>query len=121
MKFVAATLLSLAAIVFGGCRHGSVAASPPPAGIAPLSPSPHLIVGRVLAVDREKQFAIVDVQSDAPPAALRAGAELIARGYENLVPTARLRASAHLRGRTLGTTILSGQPSPGDEVVWLAP
>jgi len=35
--------------------------------------------------------------------------------------TARLRASRYLRGRTLGTKILTGQPAPGDEVVWLAP
>jgi hypothetical protein len=35
--------------------------------------------------------------------------------------TGRVRASRYVRGRTLGTTLVAGQPSLGDEVVWLAP
>lgn len=53
-------------------------------------------------------------------AATGEGTELVARTLD-LHETARLRASAYLRGRTLGTTITSGQPSTADEVVWLAP
>jgi hypothetical protein len=62
----------------------------------------------------------VDLAADAPVNAVGAGAELMTRTAD-LRETARLLASRQLRGRTLGTKILSGQPSPGDEVVWLAP
>lgn len=86
-----------------------------------LSPSPRLIVGRILAVDRARRIATIDLQGEAPAAALENGAELVARDYTSLVQTAMLRASRFVRGRTLGTTIVSGQPSVGDEVVWLAP
>ena len=135
MHFTARLLLPLAVILASGalscaCRTPAGSPSPEPAGAAPrtgepaiasLAPSPRLIVGRVLSVDREQHFAIVDLQSDAPAGALAAGAELRARDYQSLGPTAVLRASRFVRGRTLGATIVSGQPSPGDEVVWLAP
>lgn len=102
----------------------SAASAPPaaaPATTGPLSPSPRLIVGRVLSVDREQRLATIDLQSDAPAAALEPGTELIARDYNSLAQTALLRASRYVRGRTLGAMIESGQPSVGDEVVWLAP
>jgi hypothetical protein len=77
-------------------------------------------VGRVIAVEVPPGFAFVQLANDAPPAALADGTELITRTLD-LGETARLRASRHLKGRTLGTKIVAGQPSPGDEVVWLAP
>jgi hypothetical protein len=52
--------------------------------------------------------------------ALANGTELIVR-TPALQITARLRTSRYVRGRTLGTKIVEGQPSPGDEVVWVAP
>jgi hypothetical protein len=130
----AATLsLGLAAILLcGGCRHirftrGPVAGKAPPTTVATLppvartlAPSPRLIVGRVLAVDPPRGFAVVELVSDAPPSSLAEGAELTTRTAE-LRETAHVRASRHLRGRTLGTTVISGQPTPGDEVVWEAP
>lgn len=129
----AATLsLGLAAVLFfGGCRHlrftrgpAATPALPTVATLPPatrtLAPSPRLIVGRVLAVDPPRGFAVVELASDAPPAALADGAELTTRTAE-LRETAQVRASRHLRGRTLGTTVISGQPTPGDEVVWEAP
>lgn len=85
-----------------------------------MAPSPRLIVGRVLAIDPQRQFAIVDVGSDAPAAALVDGVELTSRTLD-LRETAQLRVSRYVRGHTLGTMVISGQPSPGDEVVWLAP
>ncbi len=109
---VAAALLSAA-----GCRHVS---SPPSLAPEALVPSPRLIVGRITGIDPAQSFAFVELATDAPPAALAAGTELIARTSE-LRETGRLRASAHVRGRTLGTRIVAGQPSSGDEVVWLAP
>ena len=78
------------------------------------------MVGRVLAVDPPRAFAFVDLGSDPPPAALVEGAELGTRTVD-LRETAQLRTSRYVRGRTLGTTVISGQPSPGDEVVWQAP
>jgi hypothetical protein len=79
-----------------------------------------LIVGRVVAIDREKGFAFIAVANDAPRAALAAGTELIVRTLE-LRDSGRVQVSRYLRGQTLGTKIVAGQPSPGDEVVWLAP
>ena len=117
-------LLSLATLALaGGCQWFSPAkpelkAPPPPA--PSLAPSPRLIVGRVIAIDTEQRFAFVELAPDAPNPALAEGTEFIARTLELRV-TGRLRASRYLRGRTLGTTILDGQPTPGDEVVWLAP
>ena len=52
-------------------------------------------------------------------ARLRAGltqAELAERAG-----TARSQVSRYERGHVVGTKIVGGQPSPGDEVVWLAP
>jgi hypothetical protein len=117
-------LLSLAVLSFdGGCQWFSpgkpatkVAAAPE----TPLAPSPRLIVGRIIAVDPAQRFAFVELAPDAPATALAENTEFLARTLE-LRPTGRLRASRYLRGRTLGTTVLDGQPAPGDEVVWLAP
>ncbi len=85
-----------------------------------LVPSPRLIVGRVIAVDAPRGFVIVELAADAPVAATTEGAELIARTLD-LRETARLRATRQLRGRMLGTRLVAGQSSPGEEVVWLAP
>ena len=92
---------------------------PPPPPLPPdaLRTSPHRLVGRVLAIDRERGFAIIDLFSDAPASALQAGAELLTR-TDDLRETGQLRASRYLRTRTLGTDIVSGQPSPGNEVVF---
>lgn len=117
--------------VLAGCSATALSPSPPAApavttppipsaAAAPLVLSPNRIIGRVLAVDAERGFAFVDIVSDAPPGALAAGADLTARTLD-LRETGRLRASSYVRGKTLGTRILSGQPSPGDEVVWQAP
>ncbi|MEO7347031.1 MAG: hypothetical protein ABIZ49_08405 [Opitutaceae bacterium] len=114
------------AVLFAGlsaCSSASKPAktiAPSPLSSTSLAPSPHLIVGRVLAVDVALGSAIIDLASDAPPAALVEAVELLTRTLD-LRSTGRLRTSRYLRGRTLGTTILSGEPSPGDEVVWLAP
>ncbi|MEO6245049.1 MAG: hypothetical protein ABIQ12_06405 [Opitutaceae bacterium] len=115
-----ALLLLASALFLTGCA--TQGPNPKPAVLADgaLLPSPRLIVGRVIAVDPANGFAFLEVSGDAPADALAAGAELITRTLE-LRETARLRASRYLRGRTLGTGIISGQPTPGDEVVWLAP
>lgn len=124
-NFTASSLVALAVFFLAACRHlGPPASKQTPAASdatsAPLSPSPRLIVGRVLSVEAANGFAIVDLLAEAPQAALAEGTELMARTLD-LRETARLRASRHVRGRTLGARIVSGQPAPGDEVVWLAP
>ena len=117
-------------LVAGGCRlfapltparpaAGSTA-TPEPLPAGALLPSHNLRVGRVLAVDPSRGIAIVDLALDAPATALLDGAPLLAR-TNDLKETARLSASRYLQGRTLGTKIVSGQPSPGDEVVFPAP
>ena len=99
-------------------RQPATLTEPLPAGA--LLPSQNLLVGRVLAVDFARGFAFVDLASTAPAAALADGAELVAR-TDDLRETARLRASRYVRGRTLGAKIVSGQPAPGNEVVWPTP
>jgi hypothetical protein len=124
MHVTAFAFTSLAVIFFAGCQHrSSFKSKDTPPVVAPdetVSPSPRLIVGRVIAVDSERGFAFVDLNRDAPAAALVADAELSTRTPE-LQETALLLVSRHRRGRTLGATITSGKPSSGDEVVWLAP
>ena len=94
--------------------------SPPVLTEGALVPSPRLIVGRIVAIDAAHSFAFIELASDAPSAATTDGVELIARTLE-LRETGRLQASRYVRGRTLGARIVAGQPTPGDEVVWLAP
>lgn len=128
MNAAARVFATLAAIsLLGGCVHSrKPAASRPPAGpeasfvTGAPAPSPRLIIGRVIAVDPERAYAFVELASDAPRVATTAETELIVRTL-NLRESGRVRASRTLRGRTLGTRILSGKPAPGDEVVWLAP
>jgi hypothetical protein len=124
---VSSRLLLIFPAVLGftaGC--GNFFTKPAPAASAPvlaagaLVPSPRLIVGRIVAVDSAQRFAFVELATDAPSAALIAGTELAARTLE-LRETGRIQVSPYLRGRTLGAKIVGGQPSPGDEVVWLAP
>jgi hypothetical protein len=119
MKSVACLALLAMTVLFAGCR---TAAPAPGSALAagPLEPSPRLIVGRIVAVDATHGFAFVELASDAPAAGATDGAELTARTLD-LRETAQLRASRQMRGRTLGTRIVRGQPGVGDEVVWLAP
>lgn len=94
---------------------------PPAPAPEPLAPSSRLIVGRIVAVDPERGFAMIELAADAPPAALPEGGELVARTLADLRETARLLVSRYVRGRTLGATVKSGSPAVGDEVVWTAP
>ncbi|MES2693649.1 MAG: hypothetical protein V4773_09260 [Verrucomicrobiota bacterium] len=120
MKIAARALVALAAISFLPACRTTAPATKTPLVSESLAPSPRLIVGRVVAVDTARRFAFVELATDAPPAATTADTELITRTLD-LRETGRLRASRQLRGRTLGTLILSGRPNAGDEVVWLAP
>lgn len=107
-----------------GCRtvfgNREQASALPVLGADALVPSSRLIVGRIIAVDPARGFAFVELVTDAPGAALIAGTQLIARTLD-LRPTGKIEVSRYVRGRTLGTKVVGGQPSPGDEVVWLAP
>jgi len=116
MSRTARALLPLAVFFFAlGCRSGPMVAPSPPGLTRGLDPSTNIIVGRVLAVDPVLALVIVDLTTRTP--ALPVGAELLAR-TETLQPTARLRASGYRRGRTLGTTLVDGHPSVGEEVVF---
>jgi hypothetical protein len=86
-----------------------------------LQPSPLLPVGRVLAVDETVGIVIVDISPYATLPADLTGRMLLVRNPADLHPTARLQASPYLRGRTLGTRLVAGQPAVGDEVVLLPP
>lgn len=91
-----------------------------PTSSEPLVPSPRLIVGRVVALDWDLRHAIVELGPEAPTEALTPDTELISRDA-NLRETGKLRASRQLRGRILGTFLVSGSPAVDNEVVWLAP
>ena len=128
MRPLAARLLSLLAVILilPACRYFARTTPPLPRATLtspaaePLAPSPRLIVGRVIAIDAARNFAFVELAPDAPAGALIDGGELTTRTAE-FRETAQLRASRYVRGRTLGARIVTGQPAPGDEVVWLAP
>ncbi|MBI5770388.1 MAG: hypothetical protein HZA93_21610 [Verrucomicrobia bacterium] len=108
-----------------GCSYFAITPPAPPKPAPPreplpagaLLPSTNLLVGRVIAVDRAQGFAFVELSQSAPPAALAEGTPLLTR-TDDLRETARLSASRYVRGRTLGARIVSGQPAPGNEVVW---
>ncbi len=130
MILTARTLTLLAVILFlAGCGHRiapsstsgnnatAPSAQPSRPAAAPLQASPRKLVGRVLSIDAARGFVFVALDLDSPPAATTEGASLIVR-TEDLRETARLRTSAYVRGRTLGTLLISGQPSLGDEVVF---
>lgn len=125
-----ARLLTLLAVIFfaSGCsffrtlisrpsRESALTTSTDPLPAGALLPSQNLLVGRVLAVDAARGFAFVELTASPPTAALADGADLVAR-TDDLRETARLRVSRYVRGRTLGAKIVSGQPAPGNEVVW---
>ena len=117
-----ALILLLAALfLLGGCSGTFRDPAPPLPPREPLNPSPRLVVGRIIAVDAGRGFTVIELAGDAPRAALAEGEELLARSFGDLRETATLLASRYVRGRTLGTTVKSGRPSPGDEVVWVAP
>ncbi|MDP3071329.1 MAG: hypothetical protein Q8N18_13650 [Opitutaceae bacterium] len=120
MKIAATVVAPLAAILFlSGCRV-MPAKSAPILAEGALIPSPRLIIGRVAMIEAGRGIVIVELSADAPTGATAEGAELMTRTAD-LRETARLHASRYLRGRSLGTQLVSGQPGPGDEVVWLAP
>lgn len=117
------TLIAMLPLVAGCNFFSTTPTAKSPATIlsaGALLPSPRLIVGRIAAIDEAERFAFVELAPDVPKAAVIAGTELSVRTLA-LRDTGRLEVSPYLRGRTLGTKILAGQPSPGDEVVWLAP
>lgn len=127
--FPAARLIvvSAAAGLLSGCAiWGARKAAPssPPAASATLTrtlaPSPFLIVGRILAVDPPRGLVFIEAGWESPAAAREEGTELLARTAD-FRETGRLRVSRYSRGRTIGATVVAGQPSPGDEVVWNAP
>src|SRR3954462_907090 len=117
MTLTARQLMLLAVIFFAGACNRFAPLTPAPmpsrtdaAPLPPdaLQPSPNRLVGRVLATDAARGFAVIELATEPPAAALTTGAELIAR-TDDLRETARLRASRYARGHTLGTTIISGQ------------
>jgi hypothetical protein len=111
----ARALLPLAVAFFSSCHIA--APLPPPATTATvtaLAASPHRVVGRVIGVDPIRELVVIELTNAST--SLPADTELIARS-DDLRETARLRATRQLRGRTLGTTVISGEPSLGDEVV----
>ena len=121
MKIISASVLVTLAVFFtAGCAGPAqpAPASPvaPSAAAPALGPSHFVIIGRVLAVEKERGFAFVDLTGRVPSSAVVADTRLITRRLD-LTETGELAASSYARGHTLGARIVSGQPAPGDEVV----
>ncbi len=111
-----AFLLALVCLLPAGCATSGGHKPSADAKSDALTPSPFVVVGHVLAFDPSTANVIIDV---APYAVLPLGFDglnMLAR-TDDLQPTAKLQASAYLRGHTLGARLLAGRPNIGDEVV----
>ena len=122
-----AFILALCCLLFAGCATrgskstagggGETGKSPESTDANRTVPGPVQVLGRVIAVDMRTLSVIVDL---APYVVLPpdyATRTLVSR-RDDLQPTARLQSSPYLRGRTLGTRLIAGQPQVGDEVVF---
>ncbi len=125
-----ASILALCSLLIAGCAtrgsKSSAAGSDgekdkptaTPAAAGPVTPGPVQVLGRVIAVDQRTLSVIVEVGPYVELPFDFTTRQLIAR-RDDLQPTARLQSSPYLRGRTLGTRLIAGQPQVGDEVVFL--
>jgi hypothetical protein len=117
--------LALCSVLLGGCatRGGKPAADGAESKGADSAkesrtvPGPVQVVGRIIAVDSRSLSVIVELAPYAVMPPSYNGSILIAR-LDDLRPVARLQASAYIRGRTLGTRLLAGNPQVGNEVVF---
>ena len=118
--------LALCCLLFAGCAtRGSKSSkggsdSPKPdasADAARTVTSPVQVVGRVIVVDMRTLSVIIDLAPYVILPSDFATRQLVSR-RDDLQPTARLQSSPYLRGRTLGTRLIAGQPQVGDEVVF---
>jgi len=118
-----ASILALCSLLLAGCASRSPRSGATDKDASPSAqpertlPGPAQVIGRVIAVDPRTLFVMIEV---APYAIVPANFNermLISR-LPNLTPTARLQASAYLRGHILGARVLAGRPQVGDEVVF---
>lgn len=127
-NFRTASLPTLLAVLLGGagCAHptsptpansGGAPATEPRPIPATLALSQQALVGRIISCDPSQGFAVVELVNEAPAEAVADGAVLVVRSLD-LRETARVRASRYLKGKMLGTNIVSGRPAVGDEVVF---
>ncbi|HSI07766.1 MAG: hypothetical protein ACAH89_01135 [Rariglobus sp.] len=124
-----ASTLALCSLLIAGCAtrgsksstSGGIAEkdkpTATPAAAGPVTPGPVQVLGRVIAVDQRTLSVIVELGPYVELPADFATRPLIAR-RDDLQPTARLQSSPYLRGRTLGTRLVAGQPQVGDEVIF---
>ena len=116
--------LALCSLLIAGCAtNGS---KPADKGVAPdvssahterTMPGPVQVVGRVISVDLRSLTVIIELAPFATLPPDFSGRALISR-QDDLRPTARLQASAYLRGRILGARLVAGKSQVGDEVVF---
>jgi hypothetical protein len=124
-----ASSLALCALLLAGCSTRGPKSSAPGESVEKgkpdtktdtgrTVPGPVQVVGRVIAVDQRTLSVIVQLGPYVELPFDFTTRQLIAR-RDDLQPTARLQSSPYLRGRTLGTRLIAGQPQVGDEVVFL--
>ena len=119
--------LALCSLLIAGCAtRGSKPASQggnpvvSPAQTGQTVPGPVQVVGHVISVDLRSLTVMIELAPFAVLPSDFSGRILISR-QDDLRPTARLQASAYLRGRILGARLQAGKSQVGDEVVFAPP
>jgi hypothetical protein len=116
-----ACALVLGCLLLAGCASLGRKA-PADAGLTPkvsattTTASSALVVGWIIGIDPSSKSVLVEVGSFTVLPSDFATRILIAR-TDDLRPAARLQSSSFLRGRILGTRLITGSPQVGDEVV----
>jgi hypothetical protein len=117
--------LALCSLLIAGCAtrgakpapKGGDSAVAPSAATEHTVPGPVQVVGRVISLDLRSLTVVIELSPFAVLPPDFNGRILISR-QDDLRPTARLQASAYLRGRILGARLLAGKSQIGDEVVF---
>ena len=99
-------LMNSCLLLVAGCATKPKTAGPKPV-VAPR------VVGEVAVVDEEKQFVLIDLESNlyVPPP----GTEMRATNASG--ETARLKASPEQKRPFIAADIVSGEPAVGDRVI----
>lgn len=93
---------------FSACAPG-----PRPAANTPAAVSPPVVVGEIAVVDEEKQFVLIDLDSNLYVPL--AGTPL--RSTNGAGKTAHFKTSPEQKRPFIAADIIDGEPAVGDEVV----
>jgi hypothetical protein len=91
------------------------ACAPGPQPVAPIAPavSPPIVVGEIAVVDEEKQFVLIDLDSNL----YVPSANTPLRSTNGAGKIAHLKASPEQKRPFIAADIIDGEPTVGDKVV----